>query len=68
MYARRTRIFIQSKNEIQYNSARINKSNLLLRKSCSVHMTVFEIVVLRNVDNWIQLLTLTKYICKNNAC
>ena len=27
------------------------------KKSCSVHMTVFEIVVHRNVDNWIQLLT-----------
>ena len=25
---------------------------LLLRKSCSVHMTVFEIVAHRNVDNW----------------
>ena len=30
---------------------------LLLRKSCSVHMLVFEIVVHRNVDNCIQLLT-----------
>ena len=29
---------------------------LLLRKSCSVHMPVCEIVVHRNVDNWIQLL------------
>ena len=27
------------------------------RKSCSVHMTVFEIVVHRNVDNWTKLLT-----------
>ena len=26
--------------------------NLLLRKSCSVHMTLFEIVGHRNVDNW----------------
>ena len=25
---------------------------LLLRNSCSVHMTVFEIVVHRNVDKW----------------
>ena len=30
---------------------------LVLRKSFSVHMTLFEIVVHRNVDNWIQLLT-----------
>ena len=30
---------------------------LLLRKSCSVHMTLFEIALHRNVDNWIQLLT-----------
>ena len=30
---------------------------LLLNKSCTVHMTVFEIVVYRNDDNWIQLLT-----------
>ena len=30
---------------------------LILRKSFSVHMTVFEIVVHHNVDNWIQLLT-----------
>ena len=30
---------------------------LLLRNLCSVHMTVFEIVVNHNVDNWIQLLT-----------
>ena len=31
------------------------KINLIiqLRKSCSVHMRVFEIVVHRNVDNWI---------------
>ena len=29
----------------------------LLTKLYSVHMTVFEIVVHRNVDNWIQLLT-----------
>ena len=30
---------------------------LIMRKSFSVHMTVFEIVVHHNVDNWIQLLT-----------
>ena len=29
---------------------------LLLRKSCSVHMTVFEIVAHSNVNNWKQLL------------
>ena len=30
---------------------------LLLKKLCSVHITMFEIVVHRNVDNRIQLLT-----------
>ena len=39
------------------NSARMNKSNFTTEKSCSVHMTAFEIVAHRNVDNWIQLLT-----------
>ena len=43
---------------IMYSCAHMNKSNFrLLRKLCSVHMTVFEIVVSRNVDNWIQSLT-----------
>ena len=51
MYARRTRSFFQNKN------ARMNKPNFTTEKSCSVHMTVFEIVVHRNVDNWIELLT-----------
>ena len=32
------------------NSARMYKSTLLLRKSCSAHMTVFEIVFHRNVE------------------
>ena len=40
------------------NSARMNKSNFLLRKSYSVHMIVFAIVVYRNNDNWIQLISL----------
>ena len=31
---------------------------LLLRKSCNVQRTLFEIVVLRNVGNWIQSLAL----------
>ena len=33
----------------------MNISNFrLLRKLCSVHMTVFEFVTNGNVDNWIQ--------------
>ena len=40
------------------SSARINKFVFrTLKKSCSVHMTVFEIVARHNVVNWIQLLT-----------
>ena len=39
------------------NSARINKFDFELKKSCSVHMTVFEIVAGHNVVNWMQLLT-----------
>ena len=46
---------------VVFSRARMRSSNsaltLLLRKSCSVHMTVFVIVAHRNVDNWIQLLT-----------
>ena len=38
------------------NSARMNKFDFTTEKISSVHMTVFEIVALRNVDNWIQLL------------
>ena len=40
------------------NSVRMNKSNCITGKIVyNVHMTVFEIVVYRNDDNWIQLLT-----------
>ena len=39
------------------NSARINKVDFRTEKSCSVHMTVFEIVAGHNVVNWMQLLT-----------
>ena len=39
------------------NSARMNKIDYTNEKIGSVHMTVFEIVAHRNVDNWIQLLT-----------
>ena len=39
------------------NSARMNKFDFTPEKIGSVHMTVFEIVAYRNVDNWIQLLT-----------
>ena len=38
-------------------SARMNKFDFTTEKIGSVHMTVFEIVAPRNVDNWIQLLT-----------
>ena len=39
------------------NSARINKFDFRTEKSCSVHMTVFEIVAGHLVVNWMQLLT-----------
>ena len=39
------------------NSAHMNKINFTTEKIGSVHMTVFEIVAHRNVDDWIQLLT-----------
>ena len=39
------------------NSAHINKFDFRTEKSCSVHMTVFEIVAGHNVVNWMQLLT-----------
>ena len=38
------------------NSARMNKLDFTTEKIGSVHMTVFEIVAHRNVDNWTQLL------------
>ena len=54
MYARRTRIFFQSKMQ----SSIIEKPSFTTEKIVySVHMRVFEIVAHRNVDNWIQLLT-----------
>ena len=56
MCARRTRIFSREKCDPATVIVRINLT-LLLRKSCSVHMTVFEIVVHYNVDNWIKLMT-----------
>ena len=34
-----------------------HRRTLPLKKSCSVQMTVFEIVARHNVVNWIQLLT-----------
>ena len=41
------------------NNARMNKFNFTTEKivQCRLHMTMFEIVVYRIVDNWIQLLT-----------
>ena len=38
------------------NSAQMNKSNFAAEKIGSVHMTVFEIVAHRNVENWTQSL------------
>ena len=35
----------------------VHRRTLPLKKSCSVQMTVFEIVARHNVVNWIQLLT-----------
>ena len=56
MYARRTRSFSVTRMRSS-NSARINKFDFRTEKSCSVHMTVFEIVAGHNVVNWMQLLT-----------
>ena len=56
MYARRTRSFFRTRMRSS-NSARINKFDFRTEKSCSVHMTVFEIVAGHNVVNWMQLLT-----------
>ena len=56
MYARRTRSFFRTRMRSS-NSARMNKFDFTTEKIGSVHMTVFEIVAPRNVDNWIQLLT-----------
>ena len=56
MYAKRTRIFSRAKKRSS-NSARMSKPSFTTVKSCNVYMTVFEIVVHRNADNWTQLLT-----------
>ena len=50
MYARRKRSFFRARMRSS-NSARMYKSNITTEKSCNVHMTVFEILVHRNVDN-----------------
>ena len=54
---RDVRVVFSSARMQSSNSARIDKSNFTTETSCSVHMAVFEIVVHRNVYNWIQLLT-----------
>ena len=56
MYVRRTRSFSVTRMRF-INSARMNKFDITTEKIGSVHVTVFEIVAHRNVDNWIQLLT-----------
>ena len=50
MYARRTRSFSVTRMRSS-NSARMNKFDFTTEKIGSVHMTVFEIVASRNVDN-----------------
>ena len=57
MYVRRTRSFFPEQECNPVTELVSKNLTLLPRKSCSVHMTVFEIVVHRNVENWIQLLT-----------
>ena len=39
----------------------------LLRKSCSVHITEFEIVVHHNIDNWIQRTIGMIYLSADNS-
>ena len=47
----------------------LNNNFRLLRKSCSVRMAVFEIVVHRNVDNWIPFKAVrTNIFAKKNMC
>ena len=55
MYARRTRSFSVARM-LSSSSARMNKLDFTTEKIGSVHITVFEIVAHRNVDNWTQLL------------
>ena len=55
MYARRTRSFFVARMRSS-NSARMNKLDFSTENIGSVHMTVFEIVAHRNVDNRTQLL------------
>ena len=54
---RRTRSFFSVTRMRSSNSACMNKFDFTTEKIGSVHMTVFEIIAHRNVDNWIQLLT-----------
>ena len=50
MYARRTRSFSVTRMRSR-DSARMNKFGFTTEKIGSLHMTVFKIVVPRNVDN-----------------
>ena len=54
---RGVRVFFSVTRMRTSNSARMSKFDFTTEKTGSVHMTVFEIVVPRNLDNWIQLLT-----------
>ena len=40
--------------EQECNLVTVTKSSLVTEKMCKVHMSVFEIVAHRNVDNWTQ--------------
>ena len=53
MYASRTRIFFPEQECDPVTVLVWINLILLMKKSCSVHITVFEIVVYRNDDNWI---------------
>ena len=53
MYVRHTRSFFSVTRMRSSNSARMNKFDFTTEKIGSVHMTVFEIVAPRNVDNLI---------------
>ena len=55
-WTRGVRVFFSVARMRSSNSARMNKLDFITEKIGSVHMTVFEIVAHRNIDNWTQLL------------
>ena len=67
MYGRRTGSLFKARMQSS-SSARMNKSNFrLLTKLCSVHMTVYKIVVHRNVDNWIRIIGMMYFDADNSS-